>query len=179
MDPGTVEFVRHALALKDTLRTGWVRAGVPKPESVADHAWGVALLCIANADARPELDRARLLEIALVHDLAEAVTGDLVPGEYADRHEKIAMERAALETMVATAPLALRRRVLDRFEEYASGASAEARLVRELDKVEMAFQAERYATLGTPASALAPFHESAAAGVTDARLAQVLEKLKR
>ena len=150
---------------------------LPRPESVADHAWGVALLAIAF-DAGSGLDRARLLEIAIVHDLAEAVTGDLVPGEYQDRAAKVARERAALETMVEHAALPVRRRVLDRFEEYASGASAEARLVRELDKVEMAFQAERYAAQGVDAAALRPFHASAGAGVTDARLRDVLSRLE-
>lgn len=176
MDPGTVEFVRRALALKDTPRKGWLRAGVPRPESVADHAWGVGLLALAAADARPGLDRARLLELALVHDLAEAVTGDLVPGDYADRAEKLGRERNALESLVEWAPIALRRRILDRFEEYATGASEEARLVRELDKLEMAFQADRYRSQGV--RDVDAFLESADTGVRDAGLRQGLARLR-
>ena len=176
MDPGTVEFVRRALALKDTPRKGWARVGVARPESVADHSWGIGLLALAVADARPALDRARLLELAVVHDLAEAVTGDLVPGDYADRAEKLGREREAMEALVEWAPLPLRRRVLDRFEEYATGASDEARLVRELDKLEMAFQADRYRSQG--ARGVEDFLESADKGVRDAALRQGLARLR-
>ena len=171
-----MEFVRRALALKDTPRKGWFRAGVGRPESVADHAWGVGLLALALAESRPGLDRARLLELALVHDLAEAVTGDLVPGDYADRAEKLDRERSAMESLVEWAPLALRRRLLDRFEEYATGASEEARLVHELDKLEMAFQADRYRTQGV--AGVGDFLASADKGVRDAALRQGLARLQ-
>lgn len=175
MDPGTIEFVRRALALKDTPRKGWTRVGVARPESVADHSWGIALLVLAVAESRPHLDRARLLELAVVHDLAEAVTGDLVPGDYADRAEKLARERDALESLVEWAPLPLRTRILARFEEYLTSASEEARLVRELDKLEMAFQADRYGSQGV--SGVGAFVESARKGVHDPGLREALAKL--
>lgn len=178
MDPGTVEFVRRALALKDQMRRGWQRVGIARPESVADHSWGVALLALAVADARPHLDRARLLELALVHDLAEALVGDLVPGEYAHKGEKIARERRAMEDLVDTLPLPLRGRLLARFEELASDGSPEARLVHELDKLEMAFQAERYQVQGNAPSALEAFFDSAAKGVREPALADVVARLK-
>jgi len=193
VDPGTVEFVRRALALKDQMRRGWQRVGIrciscgpdasqrggsPRPESVADHSWGVALLALAAAESRPTLDRARLLELAIVHDIAEALLGDLVPGEYAHKGEKIARERRALEDLVDTLPLALRGRLLARFEELASDSSEEAKLVHQLDKLEMAFQAERYQVQGTPASALEAFHDSAAKGVSDRALLDVLTRLR-
>lgn len=178
MDPGTVEFVRRALALKDEMRRGWLRAGVARPESVADHSWGVALLALVAAEERPGLDRARLLELAITHDLCEAAVGDLVPGEYRDRGEKIARERAGLEALVETAPLALRGRLLARFEELASDASPEARLVHELDKLEMAFQAERYEAQGVARADLDGFRASARKGVRDPRLAAALDALE-
>lgn len=177
MDPGTVELARRALALKDTPRKGWRKAGIERPESVADHAWGVAFLALAVADARPHLDRARLIELALVHDLAEAVTGDLVPGDYKDRAEKLARERAGLEAMVEWAPLALRSRLIARFEEYVSGTSEEAALVRDLDKLEMALQAERYAAQGVERARLAEFVASARGAVKDPALRGVVERL--
>ena len=178
MDPGTVEFVRRALALKDQMRRGWQRIGIARPESVADHSWGVALLALAAAESRPQLDRARLLELAIVHDIAEALLGDLVPGEYAHKGEKVARERRALEDLVDTLPLQLRGRLLARFEELASDSSEEAKLVHQLDKLEMAFQAERYHVQGTPASALEGFHDSAAKGVSDRALGDVLGRLR-
>jgi len=179
MEPGTVEFMRRALALKDQMRRGWQRIGIERPESVADHTWGVALLAIAAAEERPHLDRARLLELAITHDLAEAIIGDLIPGEYAHKGEKIARERRALEDLVDTLPLPLRGRLLARFEELATDSTPEAKLVHELDKLEMALQADRYHSQGRPRGDLEPFYESAARGVSDPKLAQVTEKLRR
>lgn len=180
MDPGTVEFVRLALILKERPRRGWQRVGIRECESVADHSWGVALLAVVAAEERPELDRARLLELAIAHDLAEAVVGDMIPGEYAHKGEKVAKERRGMEEMVDTLPLGLRGRLLARFEELASDASPEARLVHELDKLEMAFQAARYERAGLAGrDALAGFHESAARGVADPRLGAALERLRR
>lgn len=178
MDPGTVEFLRRALALKDQMRRGWMRIGIERPESVADHSWGVALLVLGAAEERPHLDRARLLELAITHDLAEAIVGDLIPGEYAHKGEKIARERRALEDLVDTLPLPLRGRLLARFEELASDATEEARLVHQLDKLEMALQADRYHSQGRPSGDLEGFYESAARGVSDQKLAHVLEKLR-
>lgn len=179
MDPGTVEFIRRALALKDQMRRGWQRIGIERPESVADHTWGVALLALAAAEERPQLDRARLLELAITHDLAEAVVGDLIPGEYAHKGEKAARERRGLEDLVETLPLSLRGRLLARFEELASDSTPEARLVHELDKLEMAFQTERYHSQGRATGAtLMPFHESADQGVRDAKLRDVLTRLR-
>ena len=40
------EQLLHMLQLKDVERTGWVRAGVNKPESVAAHSWGMATLAL-------------------------------------------------------------------------------------------------------------------------------------
>ena len=178
MDPGTLAFLQLAIHLKERPRRGWQRIGIAQPESVADHSWGVALLALVAAEERPHLDRARLLELAIVHDLAEAVVGDMVPGEYAHKGEKVAKERRGLEEMVDTLPVALRGRLLARFEELASDASDEARLVHELDKLEMALQAARYREQGRPPADLAPFFESAARGVHDAKLADAVRRTR-
>ncbi|MFW5828030.1 MAG: HD domain-containing protein [Alkalispirochaeta sp.] len=69
--------------LKDVDRTGWVLRGVDDPESVADHSWGTAQLCLlfaAYATFDPdlaEIDPHRAVSMALVHDLAEVEVGDI------------------------------------------------------------------------------------------------------
>lgn len=170
MDPAAFAFVRAALALKSVPRRGWTRASPPRVESVADHTFGVAVLALAAAEGRRDLDRARLLETALVHDLAEAAVGDLLPGEYADREEKLRWEREGLDRLLASSPRPLAARVRARFEEYASASTPEAQLVRDLDKVEMALQARRYEEEGVPGERLAEFVASAKTAVKDASL---------
>src|SRR5512140_3852220 len=66
--------------LKSVPRSGWVMHGVPEAESVADHTFGVAFVALALAQALgtdTPLDRGKLLSTALLHDLAESLTGDI------------------------------------------------------------------------------------------------------
>lgn len=175
MDKSTLEFLRAALALKDAPRRGWERVlDGQRIESVADHVWGVSLLALVLAEERPQLDRARLLETAIVHDLAEAVTGDLIPGEYGDRSEKARFEKEALTRLLEPASDALASRILARFDEYTAGSTPEARLVRDLDKLEMGLQADRYEAAGVPAPKLAEFRASAREAIRDPGLRALL-----
>ena len=92
-----------ASTLKDLERAGWVLRGVKLPESVADHTFGTALLCLLYAD-EAGVDLERSVTIALVHDLAEALTGDVVArADPEDREiseaEKAAAERLAMQRL--------------------------------------------------------------------------------
>lgn len=174
MDDGTLAFLTRALALKDVPRQGWFRAGIGRPESVADHTYGVALLALALAPERG-LDAARALRLALVHDLAEAEVGDLVPGEYESKEAKLRLEREGLLAMLENAPARLRDGLLADFDELAEGTSPEARFVHQLDKLEMGLQAKRYHAQGTPKEALADFLRSARQGLHEAPLKRALD----
>ena len=66
-------------ALKTTPRTGWVNHGVDKPESIADHMYRMSLMAMVAAKSMPELDQNRCVKLALIHDLAEAIVGDITP----------------------------------------------------------------------------------------------------
>ncbi|MGH3275453.1 MAG: HD domain-containing protein, partial [Streptosporangiaceae bacterium] len=62
--------------LKRTRRSGWWRAGIRDPESVAEHSWRTALLAwviAAGEGADPE----RATTIGVFHDLAESRTADI------------------------------------------------------------------------------------------------------
>lgn len=135
------ELLREALALKVLDRAGWKRVGVAAPESVADHSYGVALAALVLAP--PELDRARLLAMALLHDLAEVRIGDITPHDGVPREEKKRREAAAAAALFADHP-----GLLALWEEAEAGQSAEARFLKELDRLDMALQAEAYARLG-------------------------------
>src|SRR5581483_11934134 len=156
-------------------RTGRDEAGGALPESVADHSWRVALLAALLA---PEgVDRARAVELSVLHDACEAATGDLVPGEYASREEKLARERAGLLAMLEGAPDAARSRVLGAFDEMARDETPEARFVHEIDKLEMALQARRYQERGVPAAALESYRATARRGVASPALREALDAL--
>ena len=122
------------LQLKDIERTGWVRAGVNKPESVAAHSWGMAILALKLCPS--ELDLTRVLSICLVHDLAEVIVGDLTPHDDIQGDEKHRLER---EAMLSMAP-----EWVDLFDEYESASTPEAKFVKTMDKLDMGLQAIRY-----------------------------------
>lgn len=134
----------EVLALKDLRRAGWSRVGIAEPESVAAHSWGVAWLVLVLC---PEhLDRGRAVEIAILHDLAEAQVGDITPHDGVRGHRKRAMEAAAMQSLVRALPRG--EQLYGLWREYEDGSTAEGRFVKACDKLDMALQAARYAERG-------------------------------
>src|SRR3989338_10390104 len=74
-----IKFAEVCGKLKKTLRTGWVNRKIKNPESVAEHCWRAAVLCLVLADKN--LDKNKLVKMAVVHDLEEALTGDIITKE--------------------------------------------------------------------------------------------------
>ena len=62
--------------LKDIIRSGYAFLGAGK-ESIAEHSFMTAFICFAMAKLDPDINSEKLVAMALVHDLAEARTGDL------------------------------------------------------------------------------------------------------
>lgn len=133
---GYLDFFRAAEALKDTLRSGHTTGG--RPESVAEHCWRLCLMAVALADALPGIDLRRLLELLVVHDLGEAIGGDIpAPLQTGD---KTAAERADLRRLLAPLPADAATRLAALWEEAAAAATPEARLAKALDRLETVLQ---------------------------------------
>lgn len=137
------EHLKRAMTLKELPRAGWVRAGVDSPESVAAHSWGVAYLVLALSPLRDDIDLGTALSMAVIHDLAEARTGDITPHDGIARADKARLESKALEALVA--PLRHRRELQQLWRDFEDGTTREGRFVRACDKLDMALQAQRYA----------------------------------
>jgi putative hydrolase of HD superfamily len=131
---GTRAFLRGAGALKDTLRSGFTIGG--RPESVAKHSWRLCLLVVTLAPSAPDVDVAKALKLAVIHDLGEAIGGDAPAPTQTDPQAKTARERADLATLLAPAPDSVRNEIAALWEEYEAGETAEARYVKALDKLE-------------------------------------------
>lgn len=125
---------------------GYLLRGVASPESVTEHSWHVLFLVWALAPEIPGLDLARALEIALVHDLAEVRTGDLprVANRYYEEGAKHEAERRVLDEL--TGPLS--ERALPLHDEYQAAESAEARLVKACDKLQLMIKVAVYERWG-------------------------------
>ncbi|BFZ53812.1 hypothetical protein PYCC9005_000843 [Savitreella phatthalungensis] len=134
-------------SLKTTKRTGWINESIPLPESIADHMYRMAMITMMIRDK--SIDRHRLLQLALVHDLAEAIVGDITPMDEIPKARKQAMEaaamdRIALELVPQTTHADRGRELVALFEEYEGRTTAEARLVKDIDKYELVLQTFEY-----------------------------------
>lgn len=140
----TIDSLVEAFALKDERRTGWQLRGISNPESVAGHTWGVALLCLQYG-RETDIDTDRALRMALVHDLAEAKTGDVATrvndaDQRVSTAEKDRRERDAMDDL---AP-ALDPEIRDLWEEYEARETSESVFVKDMDLVDMCLQALVY-----------------------------------
>ncbi|KAA8583167.1 hypothetical protein FQN60_015713 [Etheostoma spectabile] len=73
-------------------RTGWVYRNVKKPESVSDHMYRMAMMSLTITD--PTVDKDRCIKLALVHDMAECIVGDIAPSDNISKAEKHRREEA-------------------------------------------------------------------------------------
>ncbi len=133
-----LDFLQRAEALKDTLRSGYTRQG--RRESTAEHSWRLMLWVEVLAEAVPELDRLKLMRLALVHDLAEAVSGDIPAPLQDDKAEKTDQERRDLADLTSGLPPGQRETIRALWEEYEAAQTPEAIFIKGLDKLETILQ---------------------------------------
>jgi putative hydrolase of HD superfamily len=141
---GLIDFLRATERLKTVARSGYTSAGLP--ESVAEHTWRLALMALLLAPEFPDVDFARLVKICLVHDLGEAVGGDIPAPEQARRRAagvsegKAADERRDLVSLLQPLPASLQAEITALWDEYEAAESREAKLAKALDKLETILQ---------------------------------------
>ena len=135
---GILAFLRTAERLKSTPRSGWTTAG--ERESVAAHTWRLSLMAAVLSDQFPEVDLARLLKMCLIHDLGEAIGGDVPAPLQQEVVDKAGRERDDLLQLIQPLPEALQQDVLDLWDEYEAASSREAVLAKGLDKLETILQ---------------------------------------
>lgn len=151
-----LDLVLELQSLDRLPRAGYVLRGVTDPESVTEHSWHVLFLVWALGRRLPEVDVARAVEIALVHDLAELRIGDLprTASRYFPEGAKNAAESAAMEEILAPLPPAAR----ELHAEYQAAATPEARLVKACDKLQLMLKVAAYERWG--ADGLAEFWDN-------------------
>ena len=140
---GLLEFLRNAERLKTVTRSAYTTTG--EQESVAEHTWRVALMATLLAPQFPDVDGSRLVRMCLVHDLGEAIGGDIPAPEQAKRiaeggEGKSADERRDLLSLVQPLPAALRDDITGLWDEYEAASTPTARLAKAIDKLETILQ---------------------------------------
>nr|XP_032649280.1 HD domain-containing protein 2 isoform X4 [Chelonoidis abingdonii] len=139
-------------------RTGWVYRNVEKPESVSDHMYRMAVMALVTEDK--QLNKDRCVRLALVHDMAECIVGDIAPADNISKEEKHQREEAAMKHLTQLLSEDLRKEIYELWEEYEHQSTAEARFVKELDQCEMILQASEYEELEKMPGRLQDFYDS-------------------
>jgi putative hydrolase of HD superfamily len=159
-------FFQSVLQLKSVKRAGWVsKVKVESAESVADHTFSMCAMAMLLADMLG-LDAKRAMKMVILHDLAESIVGDYMPGEVTAK-QKITKEKKAMKAIFAGLPKKIRAEYEKIWLEYLQNKTGVAKFVHRIDKLEMALQANQYAKQGYANTFLAPFFESAKSAVGD------------
>jgi putative hydrolase of HD superfamily len=172
-------FFHSILRLKSVRRAGWVsKVKVEDAESVADHTFSMATMAMLLSDMLG-FDTHRIIKMVLIHDLAESIVGDYMPGDVSAR-QKLVKEKKAMKYILSNLPKELREEYEKIWLEYLHNRTEIARFVHRIDKLEMALQAYRYSKQGYAEKLLAPFFESASAAVGDTGdiISEILKSLR-
>jgi len=129
-----IEFLSVLEKLKFNTRHSWMSDG--RQESVAEHSWRLAVMVLLMKDEFPGVDMQKVLAMCLIHDWGEAVTGDIPSFLKTGEDERI--ENDAVAAMLKTLPQSAEYSAL--FEEMKQCKTAEAKLWRALDMLEVVIQ---------------------------------------
>ncbi len=131
-------FLEEAEKLKSVLRSAHASSG--RHESTAEHSWRLCLMALTFEDELAGLDMTKVLKMCVIHDLGEAIHGD-IPAVSTDRHaEKAGQEREDLLLLMDSLDEPLKHSILALWEDYENAVSPEAKAVKALDKLETILQ---------------------------------------
>lgn len=170
------DFFYLALELKKVPRKGWKsKVNIEHPESVADHSYGTAIMAMVLSDLEG-LNTQKILKMALLHDLAESITGDFMPEEISKEIKNIA-ERDAMKEILSKLPPNIAEEYDKVWQEYLQANTKESILLHEIDKMEMAIQAAKYSSEGFSNEKLGLFVDSAKKEIKSKVLLDMLDTL--
>lgn len=118
--------------LKCNTRHSWTSSG--RRESVAEHSWRLSLLAMLCADEYPELDMNKVVRMCIIHDLGEAITGDVPSFEKTETNEMT--EKEAWDKLFSMLPEPYASEFAALYEEMEARETPEARLYKALDNME-------------------------------------------
>ena len=135
---GIMQFLREAERLKNVYRTSWTSGG--QPESTASHTWRLCLSALVFANHFPEVNSERLLKLCIIHDLGEAIGGDIPAIHQQANAPKAEQERKDLITLLAPLPASLQQEIIELWDEYEAATTPAAKVAKALDKLETLMQ---------------------------------------
>lgn len=136
-----IERVRVLYKFKHTMRYSSARDLSVHSESVAEHLFAMQVIAqyfYPLEDPKNSLDRVRINELMLFHELGEIETGDIINHRKTDNHR--AVEKEAAYRVAANLPESLRDLAIARYEEFEAKETPEAKYAVAIDKIEPIFE---------------------------------------
>ncbi len=160
---------------KKIKRSGWVREKINNPESVAEHSFRLIALSMVLAPLL-DVDQDKLIKMAILHDLGETETGDLVVERGKQINPKLRTAKEIKEENIVRRLLGVfGKEYYEIFHEMIQRKSRESKIFWQLDKLEMAIQAHEYQEEQN--KDLSEFFQNAKIHISDSTLKSVLDLL--
>jgi putative hydrolase of HD superfamily len=175
-----VKFFEATNVLKRLPRTGWVVKGIKDPESIAAHSFSTTLIALILGIGRDDINLEKLLIMSILHDLSESQIGDLTPSStelLGGNENKRKLEKETTKKLFEYLDEKKREELFAIYEQYINNETEEAKLLHQIDKLEMLLQADEYHKAGYSKEKLNEFW-SAAESITDNMLVEILTVLK-
>ena len=176
-----LDFFKTVGKSKRILRSGFVREKVISPESVAEHSFRTGVIAMVLSDkVGSNLNKDKLIKMALIHDIGEIITGDVVVqrGEVIDltlRDSKEEQERIGIKEIFNQ--IQEGEIYAEIFEEMIARKSPEAKIFWQFDKLDLAITALEYEE--EQGKQLDEFFLDANTHMKEPLLKEVLEKIMK
>lgn len=129
----TIDFLKAIEKFKSCERTCHTTRE-DRAESDAEHTWHLAVFLMLLENELEHVDFAKLLKMALIHDLPELYAGDTNPYRD-DTVDKEKNERRAAERLFARLPKDGAHDLQSLFDEYVNQETTESKIVKSADKL--------------------------------------------
>ncbi|OBT45587.1 hypothetical protein VE00_03507 [Pseudogymnoascus sp. WSF 3629] len=145
-----VPFFHMLQQLKTTKREGWRRFGIDQGESIADHMYRMSLITMfAPPSLSSKLNIPHCTKMALVHDMAEALVGDITPMDGVSKPEKSRRESTTMDYFVNGLLGRVNGGMTGKdikaiWQEYEDSVTLESQFVHDVDKIELILQMFEY-----------------------------------
>ncbi|KAL8829410.1 MAG: hypothetical protein Q9191_002027 [Dirinaria sp. TL-2023a] len=139
--------------LKTTKREGWRRFGITAGESISDHMYRMSIMTmLAPATLASRINIPHCTKMALIHDMAESLVGDITPKDGVVKEEKHRREGETMAFLTerllgkGTGAAGQGQAMREVWQEYEEGRTLEAKFVHDVDKMELVLQMVEYET---------------------------------
>jgi len=145
-----IPFFHMLERLKTTKREGWRRFGIAHGESISDHMYRMSMITMfAPPSLAAKINIPHCTKMALVHDMAEALVGDITPVDGVAKPEKSRRESTTMDYFTKSLLGRVNGGITGEelkaiWQEYEDSETLESRFVHDVDKIELVLQMVEY-----------------------------------